>query len=437
MNLENGYTKKGKTSDRGGNNTTPRSLPMFKIAHFPKKLNSFFDSMASKFHWEQDLYFRDLVLAIAFSWDRKNISSLYRHLDANHHRTRYNNFLDKARWEPEEMLRQKAMDLLHDMKPQPGETIYLVIDDTKNKKRGKKMEGTGKIFDPSTKTFGHGHQYVTATLCFREITIPFGIRMYVNKKSCRSLKIHFKKTTEMAAELISEFQPPEGLKAVVLFDSFYLNKTVTKACRAKDFCFVSVLANNRNLFKGGRKLKAGVFGKNQLRCQKTKKSIGGKYRYVDAGWLDTNSIGRVHVIFSKMASGKKQGVTLVTDDPKLSAQQILKTYEHRWSIEVFFKDTKQHLGLGQYQNGSLRAAVNHLHLVCFAYSLLTHLSLGKQGAQGKRIKEKKSNRAACKPSTRTLQNHLRKIVWEDLVQHVKRKSPEAMMRELNRLLIAV
>jgi hypothetical protein len=39
------------------------------------------------------------------------------------------------------------------------------------------------------------------------------------------------------------------------------------------------------------------------------------------------------------------------------------------------KDAKQMLGLSQHQNRPYRVAMNHLHLVCLAYALLTHLDI--------------------------------------------------------------
>ena len=56
---------------------------MFKIVRFPKKLESFFNSMQNEFHWDHFQYFRMLVLLIAVSWGRRNISVLYRHLDSH------------------------------------------------------------------------------------------------------------------------------------------------------------------------------------------------------------------------------------------------------------------------------------------------------------------------------------------------------------------
>ncbi len=54
---------------------------MFKIVRFPKKLESFFDSLHDSFHWDHFSYFRTLVLLITIAWGRRNITSLYRHLD--------------------------------------------------------------------------------------------------------------------------------------------------------------------------------------------------------------------------------------------------------------------------------------------------------------------------------------------------------------------
>jgi len=409
---------------------------MFKIVRFPSKLNTFFRSLTNEFHWDHFGYFRTLVLLIGISWARRNISSLYRHLDERNqpHRSRFNNFLLIGRWDCEGALRKKAMELLASLKPCRGETVELIIDDSKKEKRGKRMDAVGWIHDPVTNRPIRGHQYVKATLRFGGRTIPFGIRLYVKETDCADLEVDFKKTTQLAGELIRSFNPPKGIKVRVLFDSYYLCPTVVKACRRKGFRFVSTLKSNRNLFKNGRKLKAGIYGKNLFRRARKKtlilcKSSGHvRYTYVDAGWLTVGGLGELHVIFSRKKREPK-ALGIVTDDPALSPRSIIKAYDDRWSIEVFFKDAKQLLGLGQYQNGSYRAAVTHLHLVCFAYALLTHIAIQREGAQAKR-------KNAARLSTGDLQNELRRIVWNDLADYLNElPSGNSVVKELDRLLM--
>lgn len=176
---------------------------MFKIVRCPEKLNSFFESLLGNFLYDHFNYFKFLVLAIAFSWERRNVADLCRYLDAEGqaHRTRFNNFLNVGRWNPESVLREKAMQILSQLKPRRGETIYFVIDDTKKEKRGKKMDAVGGIYDPVSKRNLKGHQYVVASIRFRGRTIPFGIRLYVKDRDCPDLGLTFKTTTEMAADI--------------------------------------------------------------------------------------------------------------------------------------------------------------------------------------------------------------------------------------------
>ena len=410
---------------------------MFKIVRFPAKLNTFFRSLTTEFHWGHFEYFRTLVLLIAFGYGRRNISALYRHLDSEgrSHRTRFNNFLNVGRWNPQAALAKKAHELLARLRLRPGTTVEIIIDDSKKGKRGKCMDAVGWIHDPLSKKSIRGHLYVKATLRIRNYTIPFGIRLYVKKENCKKLKVPFKKTTQLAAELIRAFEPPKGLKVRVLFDNYYLCPVVVKTCKSKGFRFVSTLKSNRNLFRTGRKFKVGFYGQNLFRRRhKTRFSISkGKssatYRYVDAGWLRVGSLGELHVIYSRKNQDRKI-LGLVTDDPKLTCAKIIKAYDARWSIEVFFKDAKQLLGLGQYQNRSYRAAVTHLHLVCFAYALLTHLAIDREGAQGKR-------KTAAKLSTQDLQNELRRIVWESTADYLKElPDGNSVVKELSRLLVA-
>jgi hypothetical protein len=101
-----------------------------------------------------------------------------------------------------------------------------------------------------------------------------------------------------------------------------------------------------------RKLKVGaygysLFGRRHKQTFRIKKAGGtADYTYVGAGWMKVSDLGQLHVITSRKNRDKKM-LGIVTDDPNVSAGQMIRMYDERWSIEVFFKDGKQLLGLGQ------------------------------------------------------------------------------------------
>lgn len=409
---------------------------MFKIVRFPDKLDSFFRSLKNEFHWDHYQYFRTLVLAMAFAWGRRNIVNLDRHLDAPTHRTRLNNFLHAARINEAALLRQMAYEQLEALGLKPGTTVYLILDDSKKDKRGKLMDAVGKLHGNGKAL--QGHLYMTAVIRAGDVTIPFAIQLYAKKEHCPGLKVRFRKTTEIAAEMIRAFAPGGGLKVVVLFDSYFLCPKVVGPCREQGYRFVATLKDNRTLYRNGRKLRCGTYKKNLWRrqCKGSVRVPGGRkaaiVRYVDAGWMGVNRLGQLRVIFTKKNADRRI-LGIVTDDPDMTPKAIVRHYSHRWWIEVFFKDAKQLLGLGQYQNRPYRAAVIHLHLVCFAYALLTHLRL--EMARGAQAKHAKAN--ALRTSTALAQNDLRHLVWRDAVKRIEEKATrgDSFIKELEKLLI--
>ena len=50
-------------------------------------------------------------------------------------------------------------------------------------------------------------------------------------------------------------------------------------------------------------------------------------------------------------------VAFLSTDTRLQAATIIKKYTKRWSVEVFFKESKQLLGLGKEQSNSFQAQV--------------------------------------------------------------------------------
>jgi len=226
---------------------------------------------------------------------------------------------------------------------------------------------------------------------------------------------------------------------VVLFDTFYLCRRGVKACREKRFAWVSCLKSNRNLARGGRKLKAGryvrrCFSGRRAARRRTVRHRQTTYDVVDAGWLEMSHVGRVHLVCSRRRGAAKR-LGMVTESKTLSTRAIVQGYAERWWIEQFFKDAKQRLGLGQYQNGSMRAAVNHTYLVCFAYALLTHLSLRAHGEKGER---KPIAASGVSLSIGSMQNHLRRQTFLATVAEVEHRCPsgDSFVKELKRLLVA-
>ena len=118
---------------------------MFKIGRFPSKLNSFFCSLKSQFRYGHFDYFKILVLIIAMSWERRNIQALYRYLDSTSfpHRTRFNNFLHVGRWNPGKALALKAYEMLKMLSPKKGETLSLIIDDSKRSSEARRWRRWG------------------------------------------------------------------------------------------------------------------------------------------------------------------------------------------------------------------------------------------------------------------------------------------------------
>jgi hypothetical protein len=101
---------------------------------------------------------------------------------------------------------------------------------------------------------------------------------------------------------------------------------------------------------------------------------------------------------------------MATNETRWSAVRVLSHYLNRWPIEVLFKESKQYLGLGDYQLLRYRGIVRYLHLVLIAHLLLTHL-----GAAHDAQAEPDKTKPLDIPSVPQLQARLRKMIWDDTI----------------------
>jgi SRSO17 transposase len=396
---------------------------MPKIGKFPPFGKRFFKRARKLVGSCHFAHFWRAVTALAALHGRRSLSKIEAACRNHHTRQSIGFFLTKAHWDAPELLAQTALDTLKRLGWRSGDPLYLVLDDTQKKKRSKVMDAVSKIFLHAEKVYAQGHTILGCAVVYRGVVLPYAVRLWVSKacaqatekKSYRGERLEHRPLTEMAADMVRS-APLTG--ATVLFDSYYLCPAVAQACAEKNYRYVGVAKKNRNFFPDGRdrdKRKVGAYGKNVLSRDGAWQAVGGKKHRLAQRLGRLSKLGRVKLAFSRRPQ-EKSWICLATNETRWGPARVLSHYLNRWPIEVLFKDSKQYLGLGDYQVLRFRGIERYLCLVLIAHLLLTHLGISQPDAQAHPDKSKPLEL----PSTLQLQAILRSELWDDMIDSLER-----------------
>ena len=108
----------------------------------------------------------------------------------------------------------------------------------------------------------------------------------------------------------------------------------------------------------------------------------------------------IKLFFGKECKTSNWKVPLTTDT-SLSFIEMIKTYQVRWAIEVFFKEAKQSLGLGKCQSNGFGAQIADTALVMARYMVSALRRLFEQyEGKGALFEQDQNKVVAFKPSER-------------------------------------
>ena len=401
------------------------------IDRLPPFVQRFFCPMRAMLHKPQFPHLWGMVLSVAVSLRAAKLVHLSAAVPGGGHRTSKGAFLSRSGWDAPVLVGRAASDLLASMKPEAGEVAYLVLDDTRIAKRGKKMGYVSKIWDHKQQRFVRGHVVLTTAVMFRGVVLPWRVELW--KPKGHPGPPRYRKLTDMAAAMVKAFDPPEGVKVRVLFDAFYLCPTVARACDAKGFTFFSVASRNRSFATGqGRharrrsiaRLMPGLIRHRGKRLR-MKRSRGHATLRVASADGRLSRIGRVRMVVSKRPRGPwTKCIAVVTSETGLRPRQVVAIYELRWTIEVLFKELRQDLGLGDYQMIADEGILKHLHVCCLAHLLLTHQCLTGLGAKAR----KANTQVELPPMSQRLQT-LRTRIAKDRVEQIVKGPKHGKLRQ--------
>ena len=272
-----------------------------------------------------------------------------------------------------------------------GNTKCLIFDDTEIAKTGKTIEGVSKIHSHVTRTFIFGFKLLVAGYWNGSVFIPVDFSFHrenkkrkygLTKKEYRKQK---KTKREKGSPVLRRFKELNSKKNDIIVEMFkrinqrqipvnyiLIDSWFTTITLLKKLMVVNGEVNIIGMYKYNSKVLIGQDEKSIKQLRKSKKGIK---RSRTTGFYHMSFIGEVDGLKVKVFLTRKgkNGAwhTLISTDTSLSFNHMIEVYNIRWSIEVFFKEAKQLLGLGKSQSTNFDVQVAHVTITMIQYLLIS------------------------------------------------------------------
>lgn len=315
---------------------------------------------------------------------------------ADKHYSSYHRLLSRARWS----LDAVGLVVFDLIQPFLEDVAMLGIDDTLARKRGMKMFGCGMHHDPllssRSKTITNwGHSWVVlgviVELPFRKghyFCLPILFRLYLNKKKAAKHRRVYRTRPELAVEMLAMLcKHRESRRFHVVADSAYGGKSVL--CKLPTNCdLTSRLVKDARLYDAPAAPNPGQRGRprkrgNRLptpiemlagRCCRVSLIIYGRTEKARVAHCEARMHAApnrpLRIVATEALAGGRGQEAFYSTCHDASAEEVITWYAQRWSIEVAFHDSKQHLGFEEPQGWSRKAVERTAPLAMLLYSLI-------------------------------------------------------------------
>ena len=109
-----------------------------------------------------------------------------------------------------------------------------------------------------------------------------------------------------------------------------------------------------------RPIRANIYGRN----------LTLEVKVFDAQWYRAAGSRHLRIVLVRVHKGSLPVRVFFSTNPAATAERIITTYAARWSIEVAFRDMKQHLGFGDSEARCAAAVHRVAPLAGYLYTLL-------------------------------------------------------------------
>lgn len=348
-----------------------------KIAAIPQEFKVFFNRYRDLFSLPQFYLFQSYTYGIiVMPKDKKNVSQIAKSYVEPVCRSSLQKLISELKFDFQKIIKRSQTQLIRALshRRKHNRKIELVLDDTTLKKFGKSVFGAAWYKKRKDELPYLGIQIVVLGLLIDDWLIPIDFRIYVPQQKAKDIPMKFKTKMEMAASMIRKLWLPTEYRVELLFDSWYLNEKVTKAAEERGWEWYSRCRSNRKVrwegenksFKNSLQLKCyakSVKWKNlDYQSKRKRRAVVGHQRI---GELP--KIGRLKFVMTSLEGD--EGVKwafFCTNQTRVQLVEVVKKYERRWKIEVFFRESRAHFALEKWYFRRITSVVHHLCLCLVA-----------------------------------------------------------------------
>jgi hypothetical protein len=316
-------------------------------------------------------------------------------LSGGWHHSRAHRFFSRARWSVDR-LGLLALGLIVERLLDEEEPLVVAVDDTLLRRCGPRVfgrhlhhDGSSQAAGPKARRIAHGNAWVVAGAVVRlpflerPICLPVLFRLWRPGEGPTQVAL----AAELA-RLVAGTHPDRSL--IVLGDGAYAGAALSPADLPDNVTVIARARRDLRLHAPPPPRRPGQVGRPRTRggrlpSLRERAERGGRWRRVEVeahGGRRGVELMEQRGIWPRAWGGTpvravalrdrreadQIDMVVIASDPRLPAERILGLYALRWSIEVAFRDAKQHVGVGEAQNRT-RPAVERT--APFAFLCLT------------------------------------------------------------------
>ena len=319
--------------------------------------------------------------------------------------SKYHHLLNRAKWSPLRAARILCFMLLKLVKD--GDPIVLFIDETLERRKGAKIKAKGYYRDAvrsskSQVVKASGLKWLVMALSIRlpfmsrALALPFLTILEHSKKYNEEKKRQHKTTLLWASQMMQQVRRWLGKtkRLVLVGDGAFAAGAFAFDCIRNEVTLVSRLKMNARLFDFPAKRAPNKRGRPPLKGERlvnfkqmlSLENLSWKEAKI-SGHSGTKSLVRfisntciwgsdrsipipIRWVLVVDPKGKMDPLPLMSTDPLLTPEQIIELYVDRWSLEVTFEETREHLGVETQRQWSDKAIARVTPILMGLYSLV-------------------------------------------------------------------